>query len=122
MRVLNVMVGAPVADNLERARATMKLLQAKGKATPYYGVSFESLAQMLAVFTPKRLELIAALREQGPMSVAALARSLARDYKNVHGDVAALIEWLAVERDEDGLVYVPWDEIDFKLPLTRHAA
>jgi hypothetical protein len=29
---------------------------------------------------------------------------------------------IAVERDDDGKVFVPWDEIDFKLPLTREAA
>jgi len=33
-------------------------------------------------------------------------------------DVAALSEWLAVQRDEEGLVFVPWAEIivDMKLP------
>ncbi|MEW6166210.1 MAG: hypothetical protein AB1651_00680 [Pseudomonadota bacterium] len=121
-KVLNVKVGEPAAASLARARVAMEALQRGRKAAPYFGVGFESLAQMLAVFTPKRLELIAALREQGPMTVAALARALGRDYKNVHGDTAALIEWLAVERDDDGKVFVPWDEIDFKLPLTRKAA
>ena len=41
-----------------------------------------------------------------------------RDYRNVHADVAALSEWLAVQREEDGRVSVPWAEIivDMKLP------
>lgn len=121
-RILNVKVAEPMAASLDRARATMEALQQGGKAAPYYGVGFESLSQMLAVFTPRRLELIGALRERGPSSIAALARALGRDYKNVHGDVTALIEWMAVERADDGTVSVPWDEIDFRLPLTRQAA
>ncbi len=44
------------------------------------------------------------------------------NYKNVHGDVAALAEWMAIERDDRGLVSVPWDEIDLRLPLQHKAA
>jgi predicted transcriptional regulator len=62
------------------------------------------------------------LREHGPTTIAALARTLGRDYKNVHGDINALIEWLAVDRDDQGRVFVPWDEVDIRLPLTKQAA
>ena len=56
--------------------------------------------------------------EAGPLTVAELARRLHRDYKNVHTDVTQLIEWMAVERRDDGRVNVPWPEIlvDMKLP------
>ncbi len=121
-KILTVKVGEAAGASLARARAAMEALASGKRAAAYFGVGFASLTQMLAVFTPKRLELVAELRERGPMSVAALARVLERDYKNVHGDVAALSEWLAVERDDDGNVFVPWDEIDFKLPLTRQVA
>lgn len=121
-RVLHVKVAEPMTESLNRARATMEALQQGKTPEPYYGVGFESLPKMLAVFTPKRLELIAFLRAQGPLSVAALSRALKRNYKNVHGDVAALIEWMAVERGEDGRVFVPWDEIDVRLPLLGKAA
>lgn len=56
------------------------------------------------------------------MTVAALARGLSRDYKNVHGDVAALMEWTVVEPEADGRVCVPWEEIELRLPLVRRAA
>jgi predicted transcriptional regulator len=71
------------------------------------------------VFSPKRWALIAALREGGACTVAALARRLGRDYKNVHGDVAALAQWTAVQRLPDGRVHVPWSEIvmDMQLPV-----
>lgn len=117
-RVLNVKVGESLQAAGTRAAAAMKNVQRGRSVLPYFGVSFSEIGQMLAAFTPKRWELIAMLRETGPLSVAELARRLERNYKNVHTDVAQLIEWMAVERDDDGLVSVPWSEIvvDMKLP------
>lgn len=116
--VLHVRVGEAMHANLARAREAMEALQQGGRPKPHFAVGFAEVGQMLAVFTPKRWELIAKLREIGPVSTAQLARTLERDYKNVHADVAALSEWLAVQRGEDGLVSVPWAEIivDMKLP------
>jgi predicted transcriptional regulator len=66
---------------------------------------------------------VAVLREAGPMSISALAKKLRRDYKNVHGDVTALIEWMAVEKDDAGLVHAPYADIsvDIHLPDRRAA-
>lgn len=121
--VLHVTVGETLAQAGARAAAAMKALQ-KGQAVePYFGVSFAQIGQMFAAFTPRRWELIAALREHGPLTVAELARFLGRNYKNVHTDVAQLAEWMAVERDADGRVSVPWAEIivDMKLPQRQAA-
>lgn len=117
-RVLHVKVGESLAEAAARAAATMRAVDHGERAQPYFGVSFAQVGQLLAAFTPKRWELIAALREAGPSTVAALARRLGRNYKNVHADVAQLVEWMAVERGEDGRVSVPWSEIlvDLKLP------
>lgn len=114
-RILHVKVAEPVAAGTARVQAVMEALQRGETPEPYFGVGFQTMAQMLAVFTPKRLELIARLRAAGPMPVAELSRLLGRHYKNVHGDVAALMEWSAVERDASGNVSVPWDEIDVRL-------
>jgi predicted transcriptional regulator len=116
--VLNVTVGQPVANSLARAQSAMEALQRGKSPKPHFSVGFAQVGQMLAVFTPKRWELIARLRETGPLTTAELARKLDRDYKNVHADVAALSEWLAVQRTEDGRVHVPWSAIalDMKLP------
>ena len=121
-KILHVKAGEPATASLSRARTTMQALQAGKRSEPYFGIGFESMAQMLATFTPRRLDLLATLREQGPTTIAALARALKRDYKNVHGDINALVEWLAVDRDDEGQVFVPWDEIDIRLPLTKQAA
>ena len=91
-RVLNVKVGESVQEAGARAASTMKAVQRGQSAASYFGVSFTQIGQMLAAFTPKRWELIAMLREAGPLSVAELARRLERNYKNVHTDVAQLIE------------------------------
>lgn len=117
-QILNVTVGESLRDSGARAAATMKAIARGEKVQAHFGVNFEQIGQMLAAFTPKRWELIAALREAGPLTVAELARRLSRNYKNVHTDVSQLIEWMAVERQEDGRVTVPWSEIvvDMKLP------
>jgi predicted transcriptional regulator len=111
-------VGEDIHANLARAREAMEALQQGRRPKAHFGVGFAEVGQMLAVFTPKRWELIAKLREIGPVTIAQLARTLERNYKNVHADVATLSEWHAVQRDEEGLVSVPWAEIivDMKLP------
>lgn len=73
---------------------------------------------MFAVFTPRRWELLAALRQSGPVSIAELARRLSRDYKSVYNDVAQLVEWQIIGKNEKGLVFAPYAEIsvDVRLP------
>ena len=53
------------------------------------------------------------------MSISALAKLLGRDYKNVHGDVAALTEWMAIEKDEHGLIYAPFSDIAVDVHLQQ---
>ena len=42
---------------------------------------------------------------------------LKRDYKNTHTDVKALLEVGLIEKDADGLVFVPWDNVETHLQL-----
>jgi predicted transcriptional regulator len=121
--VLHLTVGEPMTASLARASAAMKVARQGKKAKPYFGVGFDDVGEMFSVFTPKRWELIGALREGGAMTVAELARQLKRDYKNVHNDCERLIEWMAIGKDENGLVCAPYNEIvvDMKLPDKRAA-
>lgn len=121
--ILHLTVGEPVEASLARASAAMKSAGQGKNAIPYFGVGFDDVGEMFSVFTPKRWELIGALREGGAMTVAELARQLKRDYKNVYNDCERLIEWMAIEKDESGLVCAPYDEIvvDMKLPDKRAA-
>lgn len=121
--VLNLTVGEPMTVSFARAAVAMRAAR-QGKAVqPYFGVGFDDVGELFSVFTPKRWELIGVLREGGAMTVAELARQLKRDYKNVHNDCERLIEWMAIEKDEKGLVFAPYDEIvvDMKLPQRRAA-
>lgn len=121
--VLHLTVGEPMEASLTRAAAVMKAAQQGNAAQPYFGVGFDDVGELFSVFTPKRWELIGALREGGAMTIAELARQLKRDYKNVHSDCERLIEWMAIDKDENGLVFAPYDEIvvDMKLPDRRAA-
>lgn len=122
-RILNVKVGEDIETGLAHAAQVMEALDRGESVAPYFGVGFDDISQMFAVFTPRRWDLLAALREGGPMTIAELARRVNRDYKNVHGDVEKLIEWLAVEKNEQGRVHAPYAEIvvDVHLPSRRAA-
>jgi predicted transcriptional regulator len=122
-RILNVTVGGALESSLNRAAQTMEALERGESPAPYFGIGFSDVGQIFAVFTPRRWELLAALREGGPMSIAELARRLKRDYKNVHGDVERLTEWQVVDKDEKGLVSTPYSKIvvDVRLPQGQAA-
>ncbi|MEK7820737.1 MAG: transcriptional regulator [Pseudomonadota bacterium] len=79
--------------------------------------TFASPAQLFAVLTPKRWEMVERLQALGPVSLRGLARALERDVKRVHEDAAVLIEWGLVERTKDRKICVPFDVIhaDFDL-------
>ncbi len=121
--ILTIKVGTGIQSSLALAQQMMECLELGEEPSPYFGVGFKDMSQMLSIFTPKRWELLATLREQGAMNIAELARVLQRDYKNVHNDVERLMEWLAIERDAQGKVFTPYAEIivDVHLPQQRAA-
>jgi len=80
-------------------------------------LNFESFPMLLSVLTPRRLELMKALRQQGLLSIRALSKQLKRNYKNVHTDVISLEGVGLVQRSEEGLLLVPWDVIDAHVRL-----
>ena len=121
--ILKIKVGTDVKSTLTLAQQAMKQLSIGEQPAPYYGVGFKNVSQMLSVFTEKRWDLLAALRTNGPMSIAELARTVQRDYKNVHNDVERLTEWLAIEKNEQGKIFTPYSEIivDVHLPERKAA-
>ena len=119
---LNIVVGEPLVSAQARMQEHARKIDAGESVAPLCEVGFERMAQMSEVFTPKRWELVETLKATGAQSIYALAKRLNRHYRNVHQDVTALIEWLVIEKDEEGKVFVPWDEIDVQFPLQRLAA
>ena len=71
----------------------------------------------MKTLTPARWDLLKRLAKSGPLSVYALASLLERDYKNVHTDVARLLELKLVDRRETSLVGVAWDAVRAELRL-----
>ena len=104
---------AALADMGKRFTAAWK----SGKS-PAHVFTFESPAALFRVLSPKRWDLLERLQSLGPSSLRGLARSLERDVKRVHEDVAALIEVGLIEKKtEHGQIRVPFDviEADFEL-------
>jgi len=48
----------------------MKAAKQGRRIKPYFGAGFDEVGEMFSVFTPKRWELIGALRESGAITVA----------------------------------------------------
>jgi predicted transcriptional regulator len=53
--------------------------------------------------------------------VRALARSLERDYRGVHADVAVLRDVGLIDRQADGKVQVPWSRITAEMSVDMAA-
>ncbi|MBX9770178.1 MAG: DeoR family transcriptional regulator [Candidatus Obscuribacterales bacterium] len=85
---------------------------------PGHHLYFDSLDTLWRKLTPRRTELLQALRQKGPLSIRKLAAYLERDYKNVRLDIWELTESDLVRQTNDGLFMVPWDSIDLQIPLS----
>jgi len=83
-----------------------------------YNLNFATPTQLFSELTPKRLELLYRLKQQGPLSVYRLAKTTGRNYSNVHGDIVRLLELELVEKDEKGRVFVPWDDVEIHASLS----
>jgi len=79
-------------DGLGGFRRTWEALERGKKVDRQGGTYFTSLEAARKILTPKRLELLRAIRQKSPRSIYRLARLVERDVKNVQGDVRALSE------------------------------
>ncbi len=108
---------ASAGDALDAFEVAWHRAAGGGKQAPEAVLAFADLPLLLATLTPARWVLLRRLREAGPLSVNALAKLLARDYKNVHTDVKALEALGLVGRDAGGLAVVEWDIVTADLRL-----
>jgi len=115
MSRLDVHVGGSFAETKRRVLDAVERAE-RGEIAGETHITFETWEALVAVLTPKRLALIRHLRRAPQSSVAALARSLGRDYKRVHEDVDALVGAGLVERSEAGLT-AEYDEIRARVAL-----
>ena len=86
-----------------------------------FHLSFESARQLFAEITPARLDLLDTLRKNGPCSIYALAKAAARNYSNVHTDIARLIDLGLVEKTDGEMIHVPFDDVEVHFHLAQAA-
>lgn len=84
---------------------------------PLERIYFKDLTTLLKIMTPRRMEALKILHDQGPMSVRTLAKTLGRDYKNVHNDMQEMEKIGIAVRDKKELLSVPWHSIVAELEL-----
>jgi predicted transcriptional regulator len=113
-RLLEVRIGG-AGDALDRFEAAWNRQAQDGKAVTLSVLSFGDLPLLLRTLTPARWVLLESLGKEEAPSIYELAKRLERDYKNVHTDVARLVELGLIERREDGSLTVPWDGIRAEL-------
>ena len=104
-------------DALDRFEAAWHLASGRKPPAPLALLSFADLPLLLKNLTPARWDLLRKLKAAGPVTIFALAKLLERDYKNVHTDVARLVELKLIERTEKSLVCVNWDAVRAELRL-----
>ena len=115
MTKLDIHVGGTFADT--KARVLDAVARAKtGETVCEDHVTFASWEALARVMTTKRFELLRHLHGSPEASIAALARSLGRDYKRVHEDVEVLSAAGLIARGEGGL-RADYDEIRTQVAL-----
>lgn len=114
---------APRGSVFANARAQLKAAEKAPEQAPGYGadyyLSFESARTLFSELTPSRIDLLEALRQCGPCSVYALAKTVARNYSNVHTDIGKLEEHGLVRRTPEDAVFVPFESVEIRLELSK---
>lgn len=124
MKVKRLKVGVrPLEEGLREFGNTLKALKAGRKVPKRTGVFFVSVEAMRRVLTEPRLTLLHTIRTRRPRSLAALAKVVRRDFKNVRADVKILSDLGLVElkggprlRDAVSLT-VPYQRIQFEIAV-----
>lgn len=113
---------APRGSVFGRASKQLKAAEASALFGADYHLSFESARALFSELTPARIDLLERLRQCGPCSVYALAKTVGRNYSNVHTDIGRLEAHGLVRRTPEDAVFVPFEslEIHLNLPTIRN--
>ncbi|HSW83849.1 MAG TPA: hypothetical protein VLH12_10260 [Usitatibacter sp.] len=84
-------------------------------------IGLGSIAELTNLLSPKRMELLRHVAQSPGLSVKRLAKDLRRDYKNVHTDVSELEARHLLERNGDGRVIAPYDQLVIRAALRQAA-
>ncbi|WP_247729295.1 hypothetical protein [Halovivax limisalsi] len=87
-------------------------------------LSFASYDDLMETLTPRALDLIEAIRREGPASINETARVVDRDVKNVHEELSRLARLGIIFFEEEGQRMRPvvwFDELVITLPFDPEA-
>lgn len=112
---------APRGAAFKVARKQLKAAEASARYGANHHLSFESARALFSELTPARIDLLEALRQFGPCSVYALAKTVERNYSNVHTDIAKLEQQGLVHRTPEDAVFVPFDSVEIHLVLSKRS-
>jgi predicted transcriptional regulator len=87
---------------------------AKELKNPVIDETFISIEELVRIFTPRRMELLAKIQELKPNSITELAQKLERDFKNVYNDLKALATVGLVDFKGEGRnkkPYLPYERV-----------
>ncbi len=90
--------------------------------TADYHLNFATPGELLGELPLKRLATLRAIKASGAVSIYALAKGLGRNYSNVHADVQRLCEHGLVEKDPEGRVFMPFDDVIVQVEASLLAA
>ena len=112
----NVRVHIGTPEDMGRRFADAWHRAERGEAVDETNVTFRDLEALLAVLTPKRLQLLRFVRRHDVPNIKALADALRRNYKNVHKDVEELAKLGLIAR-ASGRVVAPYAEVEARFEL-----
>lgn len=92
------------------------------KPKKHVGIYFDSLETLRKILTPKRLEIIRAIKKKRPTSIYSLAKELGRDIKNVTDDLghlekAGLVELRKSVGSRGVVPIADYDKIEFEIAV-----
>ncbi|MBP6494358.1 MAG: MarR family transcriptional regulator [Rhodoferax sp.] len=108
---------APRGSVFSTAGKQLKAAEASALFGADYHLSFESARALFSELTPARIDLLERLRQCGPCSVYALAKTVGRNYSNVHTDIGKLEAHGLVRRTPEDAVFVPFESLEIHLDL-----
>lgn len=106
-----------LGDALDSFRETWKAVEQGKKVERQGGTYFTSLEAARKVLTPRRMQLLRAIRREAPGSLNRLAQLVGRDLENVQEDVRALAAHGLVSLKKDRSVsgrYVTIPRVKFR--------
>lgn len=115
-RILRIEISTPQAA-LEAFAQTWERLECGEALSPVESIGYDSLSELLSTLTPRRWELIQTVKRSGPTPIAELAEPVEHGKPASRTDVGTLVDLGILEIDDRQRVFVPWDEIDLRVPL-----